>query len=111
MATPGGAVNSLPLDRKNDTWQGSVPSQVPVPSFRLREQLTMTGMLYYTVAGVVLYFLSDWILDRMERARGTRFPNRSLIFFVIILLLSLGSFQLLQSLLSVPVPPAPVTSG
>ncbi|MEO5363567.1 MAG: hypothetical protein H7838_08090 [Magnetococcus sp. DMHC-8] len=65
-------------------------------------------MVYYTVAGVLLYFAADWILERLERARGQRFPHRSLVFFVIILILSVGVFQLIQTLL--PIPPAP-TSG
>ncbi len=63
-------------------------------------------MIYYTLAGIVLYFAADWILDRIEQAIGHRFSHRNVLFFVIILLLSVGTFQLLQSLL--PVPP---TSG
>jgi hypothetical protein len=67
----------------------------------------MMAMLYYTVAGVLLYFVSDWILERVEQLRGSRFPQRNLIFFVIILLLSMGTFHVIQSLLPVP----PPTSG
>ncbi len=63
-------------------------------------------MIYYTLAGIVLYFAADWILDRIEQTIGHRFSHRNVLFFVIILLLSVGTFQLLQSLL--PVPP---TSG
>ena len=37
--------------------------------------------LYYIVAGIALYFMSDWLLDRIEHARGMRFENRSIIFF------------------------------
>ncbi|MEO5352414.1 MAG: hypothetical protein H7835_04290 [Magnetococcus sp. XQGC-1] len=66
----------------------------------------MMDMLYYTLAGVFLYFASDWILERIELARGARLPQRNLVFFVIILLLSMGTFHLIQALL--PVPP---TSG
>lgn len=76
-------------------------------------------MVYYTVAGLVLYLASDWILDQIERFRGERFPQRSLIFFIIILSLSTGTFQVIQSFLpastSAPTPvstpasmPAPV---
>lgn len=62
----------------------------------------MMEMLYYTVAGVALYFVSDWILERIEQARGARLPQRSLIFFGIILILTLATFQLIQTLLPPP---------
>jgi len=58
-------------------------------------------MLYYTAAAVLLYLTSDWILNRIEIRRGARFANRTLIFFVIILVLSLLLFNLLQQLLPV----------
>jgi hypothetical protein len=53
-------------------------------------------IVYFTALGIGLYFLSDWILDRIERARGERLAHRSLFFFAIILLLALLSFQLMQ---------------
>ncbi len=56
----------------------------------------MMEILGFTAAGIALYFFSDWLLDRLERARGARFENRSLIFFAIILVLALLSFQLIQ---------------
>lgn len=46
--------------------------------------------------GIGLYFASDWILDRLEAKRGSRFENRSIIFFVIILVLAFVSFQLIS---------------
>ncbi len=52
-------------------------------------------IIYFTLVGIGLYFVSDWILDRIETARGSRFENRSVIFFVIILVLALVSFQLI----------------
>jgi hypothetical protein len=54
--------------------------------------------IYYTTAGIVLYFLSDWILNRIEVSRGNRFENRSLVFFVIILVLAMGSFKIIEYL-------------
>jgi hypothetical protein len=48
--------------------------------------------------GIGLYFASDWILDRLETRRGSRFENRSIIFFVIILVLAFVSFQLISRL-------------
>ena len=56
-------------------------------------------IVYFTLMAIGLYFFSDWLLNRIESARGARFENRSLIFFVIILLLALVSFQLMQLLL------------
>ncbi len=53
--------------------------------------------LYYTAAGIFLYFISDWILTRLEQARGARFAHRNLLFFIIILGLSMVSFQLIQT--------------
>jgi len=56
-------------------------------------------VVYFTLVAIGLYFFADWLLNRVERARGARFENRSLIFFAIILLLALVSFQLMQLLL------------
>jgi len=62
------------------------------------------AMLYYTVAGILLYLVADWILNRIEVRRGARFENRTLIFFGILLLLALISFQLIQHFLATPPP-------
>lgn len=56
----------------------------------------MIEMLSYTVAAVVLYAVSDWILNRIEIWRGRRFENRSVLFFLIILTLAVISFQAIQ---------------
>ena len=58
-------------------------------------------VIYYTVIAGGLYLMSDWILDRIEISRGERFQNRvlrSLIFFVIILVLAFISFGLINYL-------------
>ena len=55
-------------------------------------------IVYFTLVGIGLYFASDWILDRLETKRGSRFENRSIIFFVIILVLAFVSFQLISRL-------------
>jgi len=52
-------------------------------------------IVYFTIVGIGLYFVSDWILDRIEIARGRRLENRSVVFFVIILVLALITFQLI----------------
>ena len=63
-------------------------------------------MIYYTIAAIALYVISDWILNRIEMRRGERLENRSLVFFVIILVLALGLFSLVQQFQP---PGAPVT--
>lgn len=56
-------------------------------------------IIYFTLVGIGLYFASDWILNRIESARGHPFENRSVIFFAIILVLAVVSFQLLGRLM------------
>ena len=64
-------------------------------------------MLYYTVAAIFLYLVSDWILNQVENRRGARFENRSLIFFAIILVLSVAMFKLVQQFQPAAGPAAP----
>jgi predicted PurR-regulated permease PerM len=56
-------------------------------------------VLYYTLIAAILYFVSDWLLDRIEVSRGARFKHRSLVFFVIILVLAFISFSLIKSMM------------
>lgn len=56
--------------------------------------------VYYTTAGLVLYLLSDWILTRIETFRGDRLKHRSIVFFAIILVLAVSSFELIQMLIT-----------
>jgi len=46
-------------------------------------------ILYYTLTAIALYFLADWLLERVENAIGRRLKYRSLVFFGIILSLAL----------------------
>jgi len=52
-------------------------------------------IVYFTLVGIGLYFASDWMLNRIEVMRGKPFEYRSIIFFVIILVLALASFRLI----------------
>ncbi|MDH5387546.1 MAG: hypothetical protein OEY06_03745 [Gammaproteobacteria bacterium] len=54
--------------------------------------------IYFTTAGLVLYFGSSWILTRIEQARGKQFKHRDLVFFGIILVLSVSTFNMIQYL-------------
>lgn len=53
------------------------------------------SIIWFTVVAVILYLVSDWILDRIEVSAGKRFEHRSLIFFAILLALALTSFSLI----------------
>jgi predicted PurR-regulated permease PerM len=55
--------------------------------------------LYFTIAAIVLYFVSDRLLDLLERRAGRRFENRSLIFFAMLLGLSLATFALIRAVI------------
>lgn len=54
------------------------------------------SIIYLTAVAVLLYLVSDWILNRIEVAAGKRFEYRSLIFFAILLVLALTTFSLIQ---------------
>lgn len=55
-------------------------------------------LVYFTLVAIGLYFGADWLLQRLERARGRRFEHRQVVFFLIILPLALASFWLLRIL-------------
>jgi len=52
--------------------------------------------IYFTLAAIALYFVSDRILERIEIARGARLEHRSLVFFGILLGLALTGFAALR---------------
>ena len=60
----------------------------------------MLEALTYTIVAIALYLASDWLLRRIEAAHGRPFQYRTLIFFVILLLLALASFALIRRFLS-----------
>ena len=55
-------------------------------------------IVYFTLIAIGLYFGADWLLERLERARGRRFENRQVVFFAIILPLALATFWLVRAL-------------
>ena len=57
-------------------------------------------IVYFTIAGILLYLLSDRLLNWIETRRGARFEHRSLIFFVILFVLAVGTFQAIQHFLA-----------
>lgn len=57
--------------------------------------------VYYTLAAIVLYFLSDFIVVKIEQARGKPFEEqRSLVFLLIIMTLAVSSFKIIELLVS-----------
>jgi len=59
----------------------------------------MIETISYTIAAIVLYMVSDMLLQRLELNAGRRFQHRSIIFFFILALLSVTSFSILQYIL------------
>jgi hypothetical protein len=55
--------------------------------------------VYYTIAALVLYVLSDWILNKIEAFHGDRLKHRSVVFFVIILVFAVASFKVIEILM------------
>lgn len=57
--------------------------------------------VYYMLAAIILYFLSDWILVKIEQKRGKQFEQqRSLVFLIIIMVLAVGSFKAIEMLVN-----------
>ena len=57
-------------------------------------------LVYFTIVAIGLYVGADWLLERIERARGQRFEHRQVAFFAIILPAALLAFWLVRRLLA-----------
>jgi hypothetical protein len=55
--------------------------------------------LYFILVSLILYWLADRILVAIERHRGEQMQNRTIIFFLILLTLAVGSFALIRRFL------------
>ena len=58
------------------------------------------ALLIFTVVGLILYFLADWLLNRIEIAMKRRLEYRTVVFFAILFGLALVVFPLIQILLA-----------
>ena len=58
----------------------------------------MFQTVVFLIVAVFLYWLSDRILRWIEASRGGLLENRTLVFFAILLCLSVGTFGLLGRL-------------
>jgi hypothetical protein len=57
--------------------------------------------VYYTLAAISLYFLSDFILVKIEKSRGKPFEQqRSLVFLIIIMVLAVSTFKTIEFLVN-----------
>lgn len=54
-------------------------------------------ILLFTATAMALYVISDSILKAIEKKQGKLLPNRSVIFFIIIAVLSTITFELMQT--------------
>lgn len=55
-------------------------------------------IVYFTAVAVLLYLGADRAVDLIEKRRGSRFENRSVVFFVILVVSSLVVFRLIRFL-------------
>lgn len=60
----------------------------------------MSDLILFTLNGIVIYLLADWLLRLIERRRGATLKQRQVVFFAIFLVLALVSFSVLRQLLS-----------
>lgn len=56
-------------------------------------------MVLFLTVGIGLYLGADWLLNRIEMARGARLEHRTLVFFGILLSLALIMFMVLERVL------------
>jgi hypothetical protein len=54
-------------------------------------------ILLFTLVAIILYLVSDGIVKAIEKQKGELLENRSIIFFIIIFVLAVVTFNLLQT--------------
>lgn len=59
----------------------------------------MVEIVLFTLVGIALYIITSQVLVFLEKLHGSPLPQRNIIFFVVILALSLPSFSLMRTLL------------
>ena len=55
-------------------------------------------IVYFTAVAILLYLGADRAVDLIESKRGERLQNRSLVFFVILVVSALVVFRLIRLL-------------
>jgi predicted PurR-regulated permease PerM len=59
----------------------------------------MLEFVAYTLVAIIIYAASDALLRHIERRRGERLANRSVVFFIIILTLAIVAFAAFRAFL------------
>ncbi|MDP2620953.1 MAG: hypothetical protein Q8P46_12385 [Hyphomicrobiales bacterium] len=54
-------------------------------------------IVYFTLVAILLYLLADWILRRIEAYLGRVLKQRTVVFFVILLILAMVSFAAIRA--------------
>lgn len=54
-------------------------------------------IVYYTLAAIILYLAADWILRWLEGRAGRVFEYRTLVFFLLLAGMALGSFAAIRT--------------
>jgi len=53
-------------------------------------------IVYFTVVAIALYIIADFILRRIEAARAEPLKNRSVVFFLLLLVLAVATFATIR---------------
>ena len=56
-------------------------------------------IILFTGVGITLYLLCDRLLNMLEKMHGEPLPQRNVVFFILILVLSVSTFSLMSGLL------------
>jgi hypothetical protein len=57
-------------------------------------------IVYFTLVAILLYLLADWILRRIEAYLGRALEQRTVVFFVILLILALVGFAAIRAVVA-----------
>jgi hypothetical protein len=57
-------------------------------------------IVLFTVVGIALYLITGALLTLLEKVHGEPLPQRNIVFFVIVLTLSLSTFSVMRTLLA-----------
>lgn len=60
----------------------------------------MSELILFSLNGILVYLLSDWILRKLEKRRGEVMKQRQVVFFAIFLVLITISFAIMKNLLA-----------
>lgn len=62
----------------------------------------MAELIIFTLNGIVVYLVSDWLIRLIEKRRGEVLKQRQVVFFAVFLVLALISFRILRGVLGDP---------